>query len=400
MTWSVYQGDALAILRELPDESYDGSLSDPPYGIDFMGHEWDCGVPSAAVWRELLRVLKPGAPLLAYGGTRKYHRLTCAIEDAGFEIRDCLQWLYGQGFPKNYDLGDGLGTALKPAYEPIVLARKPLDGTLEQNLAKHGVGALAIDACRVYTDWEERSEAWKRSGHSARPDAEKIAAPPGTGITCHDLGRWPANVILDEDAGALLDAQTGTRRPGERPAQRAGLGYESTSEGTNGVREVYDAGGGPSRYFYCPKATREERDAGLDDFEAMTGGDATGRDDDSAGTKSPRAGAGRTGGAKNVHPTVKPIALNRYLARLIRVREGARMVVPFCGSGSEMIGALHAGWGHVDGIDNWDVAVAIARARLTHHTGFAESVAQEDGGGAPRKPRALPKQLPMFGEGK
>lgn len=374
----VHKADVLDALRAMPDNSFHGCLTDPPYGLSFMGHQWDHGVPSVEVWREVLRVLRPGAHLLAFGGTRTFHRLTCAIEDAGFEIRDCMSWLYGSGFPKSLDVGKvapafaGHGTALKPAWEPIILARKPLAGTVAANVQRWGCGALAIDASRVdgvVLDSERRASARGASQFFALGDKQE-------GERHSPAGRWPANVVLDEEAGAALDAQSGKRpsasntKPSTGGTIMSGLSGEARPNGyrafANG-NPYRGENGGASRFFYCAKASRAERDAGLEGFAAASGGEATHREDGSPGTRSPRAGAGRNGGSRNVHPTVKPLALAAYLARLILPPvEGTRLLVPFCGSGSEMIGGLRAGWSHVEGIDSWDVAVRIARARLAH----------------------------------
>jgi site-specific DNA-methyltransferase (adenine-specific) len=362
----VHQADVLDALRAMPDNSCHGCLTDPPYGLSFMGHQWDHGVPSTEVWREVLRVLRPGAHLLAFGGTRTFHRLTCAIEDAGFEIRDCMSWLYGSGFPKSLDVGKvapafaGHGTALKPAWEPIIVARKPLEGTVAANVQRWGCGALAIDASRV-PGLADKPGGKIRSvrhfdGHETGR-ADKDAPEP------NPLGRWPANVVLDEEAGAALDAQSGTLRNGGQNAtslSRSPRGASGLDSLTKGTARPGDSGGA-SRFFYCAKASRAERDAGLDGFAIQQtqklnpGGMAARREE---------AGLGL---GRNVHPTVKPLALAAYLARLILPPvEGTRLLVPFCGSGSEMIGGLRAGWSHVEGIDSWDVAVRIARARLAH----------------------------------
>jgi site-specific DNA-methyltransferase (adenine-specific) len=409
---AIHEGDALAILRTLPSDHYHGSLTDPPYGLSFMGHAWDHGVPSAEVWAEVLRCLRPGAHLLAFGGTRTFHRLACAIEDAGFEIRDCMQWIYGSGFPKSLDVskaidkangdwrgkagavtsgnaamggpnyertpkGDpiaaavqwsGHGTALKPAWEPIIVARKPLDGTVAQNVQRWGCGGLAIDACRVGDGGQLQWSTPRDLGYSGGSDSDGVATP-------NALGRWPANVILDEEAGAILDAQTegklhsaGSRQGPQAKWAKASTGgtvYGNTvGAGPCGAR--FGDTGGASRFFYQAKASRAERDAGLEEFEARSRAEATRRKEGSPGSKNAAAGAGGEN-CRNIHPTVKPIALARYLARLILPPiSDARMLTPFSGSGSEVIGALQAGWSHVDGIDSWDVAVRISRARIAH----------------------------------
>lgn len=191
-------GNCLDKLKELPDNSIDSIVTDPPYGLSFMGKKWDYDVPCVEIWKEALRVLKPGGHLLSFGGTRTYHRMVVNIEDAGFEIRDCIQWLYGSGFPKSHNIKDGAfkgyGTALKPANEPIVVARKPLEGTVAQNVAKYGTGAINIDGSRIGT---ESTKSFTGNGNYgansgwANPNTKKVMAGS-------DCGRWPANIILDE----------------------------------------------------------------------------------------------------------------------------------------------------------------------------------------------------------
>jgi site-specific DNA-methyltransferase (adenine-specific) len=418
--YSIATGEVTSILADFVDNAFDGLLCDPPYGFSFMNKAWDYDVPSVALWRECLRVLKPGAPLLAFGGARTYHRLACAIEDAGFELRDCLMWLYGKGFPKSVNVGlvidkaagatreivgarvltgnaaistsekggtygvqvgsiapkeipitapastlakqwHGWGTALKPAYEPILLARKPLDGTIAQNVARWGVGGLAIDGCRI-----------GEIGGTRKSDPKKgpTVAAYGNGLNgggCKpiDGGRWPANLILDENAAALLDAEVG-QRPStpfrENVVDGNVLPFKKRTAGG------YGDAGGPSRFFYTAKVSTREREAGCDGLPLKSSAEMTERsDDDAAGTQHPRAGAGgSTGGARNFHPTLKPIALTTWLARLIRPPQGAVLLVPFAGTGSEMIGALKAEWNGVFGIEREAEYVTIAKARLAH----------------------------------
>ena len=449
---ALHTGDVVEVLRGVADNTFDAVLCDPPYGLSFMGKKWDYDVPSADLWREVLRVCKPGAPLIAFSGTRTYHRTVVQIEDAGFEIRDCIAWMYGSGFPKSLNVGkavdaaagaerpvigsrvltgsaamstaekggtyasntssagrtklvdvtgaatdlaktwDGYGTALKPAFEPAVLARKPLEGTVAVNVAKWGVGALAIDASRVATDWSERPESWKRSGHSAKPDVDKIAAPAGAGINCHAAGRWPANVILDEDAASALDAQTGEWRsnPG---GSRYGIGFKAdvTCEKTKTVS--HSDTGGASRFLYCAKASREERELGCLDLPRRTAAEVTGSHEGAARLDSPRTGAGRTSGARNHHPTVKPVTLTRYLARLIMPPKPGAILVPFAGSGSEMVGAVLEGWPSVVGIEREAEYVTIARARLALAASNPRAFEAE----AERAAKADARQLDMFG---
>ena len=442
--WQVYEGDVRTLIRPLRKhvygaQAFDAVLCDPPYELGFMGKSWDrTGVAfDKRTWALIRSLCKPGAHLLAFGGTRTAHRLFVAVEDGGFEIRDSLAWLYGSGFPKSLDVSKaidkaagaerevvgvrpgheefvgrtdahsagarcdgwdrpwkadpekvkahhlatapasplaktwaGYGTALKPAYEPIVLARVPLDGTMVENVTKWGCGALAIDDCRIATDWSERPESWKRSGHSKKPDAEKIAAPAGQGIECHPKGRWPANVLLDEEAAALLDAQTGTLTSGSSDGFQGEV-TKSVALGAkrNQIRPevIYADSGGASRFFYTAKASREDRNHGLTHLPKHSPGEMVNRKEGSAAMQSPRTGAGRLSGAQNIHPTVKPTDLLEYLAKLILPPKRAtprRLFVPFAGSGSEMIAALRAGWDEVVGIEL--EYASLCRERLTH----------------------------------
>lgn len=424
----ILQGDVLEVLRELPDNCFDGLLSDPPYGFSFMGKKWDYDVPSVEVWREAFRVLKPGAPLLSFGGARTFHRVAVGVEDAGFELRDCLTWLYAKGFPKSLNVGlaidkaagaerevigidedrlrrkpngmqtpgataygysktqqetdaritapatelaqqwDGYGTALKPAWEPIILARKPLEGTVASNVAKWGVGGLAIDACRI----EASSRPLIQSGTKTAPAVDGWGGlgqgSRFSGTT--DEGRWPANLCFDEEAAAQLDAAVGNR-PSRKSVTRNGGGNQGGPVFANRESKARpDSGrnenGGPSRFFFCSKVSTKEREHGCGLLPHRSAGEATGgRQDGSAGLANPRAGAGRTGGAHNHHPTLKPIALTRWLASLIKPpTEDCTLLVPYSGAGSEIIGALQAGWPAVVGIEGEADYIEIANARI------------------------------------
>lgn len=353
--------------------SADALLCDPPYGLSFMGHGWDKSVPGVEVWREVYRVLKPGAFGLVFGGTRTFPFLALALIEAGFELRDTLCWLYGSGFPKSVAIGkaidraagaerevvgkgssgstaiwsdggmgefdltapatpeaarwEGYGTALKPAWEPILLIRKPPEGTNADNAFKWGAGALNIDGARVGIE-QARARSSNADGITRRSMAfwmKEFAGNP-------TAGRWPANLVLDESAAEVLDAQ-----------------------------------GESSRFFYCAKASPAERNAGLEGLEWRSPGEVTGgREDGSAGLDSPRAGAGRTSGNRNYHPTLKPINLCRWLATLLLPpeRETPRtLLVPFAGSGSEMIGAHLAGWDRILGIELDPEYIEIQRRR-------------------------------------
>lgn len=366
MTATIYTGWVEEVLPRLPSDHFAAILSDPPYGLDFMPSRtegWDKQVPSVDVFRELLRVLRPGAFGCVFGHPRLFHRVMINAEDAGFRLRDTVAWTFGQGYPKSKNEAGGLGTALKPAWEPIVLLQKPHPGETVADARAY----LDIDAGRIPADFAERPASWKRSGHSAQPDADKIAAPPGQGIECNPLGRWPANVVLDESAGAELDAQTGTLPTGGKPEvlKRAGIGYGSNAKGHDVTGALYHDSGGASRFFYCAKASTQEREEGLEGFPVLEAEELVGRDGERPGAKNARAGAGRRGGRRNTHPTVKPIALTRWLAAMLRgVNDGAPLLVPYSGVGSEMIGASFAGWREIVGIEHDPAYVAMACARM------------------------------------
>lgn len=363
---TLFRGDCREVLASFDDAVIDAVVTDPPYELGFMGKAWDrAGVAfDPATWAAILRVLKPGGHLLAFGGTRTYHRMTCAIEDAGFEIRDSVLWMYGTGFPKSLNLGDGRGTALKPAHEPIVMARKPLVGTVAANVAAHGTGALNIDACRIDGAPRTTHARGNVKGSNAGQvhnyglgEGYESAAP---------AGRWPANVILDEHAAAMLDAQSGTLKAGVA-GRRGGKGGVVMETGFAAYDESwggYGDAGGASRFFYVAKPSRKERDLGCEHLPEKTGGEATDREDGSAGTQNPRAGAGRTGGARNFHPTVKPIELMRYLVRLV-TPPGGVVLDPFAGSGTTGIAALREGARFV-GVERSEEYTPITVARLQH----------------------------------
>lgn len=363
----LHLGDCIDVMRGYVPEVVDAIVTDPPYGLGFMGKEWDDPRPDGAHFQEWSRawaaeaieVLKPGGHLIAFGGTRTYHRLTCGIEDAGFEIRDCLSWLYGSGFPKSLDVSkaidkaagldgttvpsgpplrrmipgveqnrtgswikddgrefqpgeytpatpeaerwQGWGTALKPAWEPAVLARKPLPGTVAANVTEHGTGALNIDGCRIgpgHANGRGRDgEESARSRYSDR-GGTNIAALPGP-RGGDPSGRWPANVCMDDQAAAHLDAQVAAR---------------------------YDNTPGPSRFFYTAKASTAERDG-------------------------------------TTHPTVKPLALMRWLVRMV-TPPGGTVLDPFAGSGTTLLAARSEGFQSI-GIERDPEYVRQASHRLS-----------------------------------
>jgi DNA modification methylase len=362
--WFLLVGDCRERMAALESNSVDSIVTDPPYELGFMGKRWDAtGIAySVELWSEALRVLKPGGHLLAFGGTRTYHRMTCAIEDAGFEVRDCLQWLYGTGFPKSLNTGDGRGTALKPANEPIVLARKPLIGTVAANVLAHGTGALNIDGCRIGTSKDvpasvSRSAQW--FGTNSESGQESGHDP--------NVGRWPANVLLDEEAARLLDEQAGERR---KETPRTGSLLDGETKGDIDFKRGAKPstpndrgdGGGASRFFYVAKASRRERDKGCEHLPPKSAGEATDRGDDTDGLNSPRAGAGRTGGARNYHPTVKPVQLMRYLVRMV-TPPGGVVLDPFMGSGTTGVATIAEGFRFI-GIERESEYATIAEARI------------------------------------
>jgi DNA modification methylase len=495
----LYTGDSLLVAKDMADNSIDTIITDPPYGLKFMGKEWDHGVPGVEFWKEFLRVAKPGAFLFAFGGTRTFHRLTVAIEDAGWEIRDCVMWLTGQGFPKSLDFAwkmheqacniiemveyensesdtqydmrfvqatylqtpiyacakcgqvlqpfmpkqgiqehrqawaesetcwneqsimerwsnlktpegelyrceictlscglfadgaqgwlyngtppnngttfesyfrpegsgtsyrpqsgeqlykqshaisiecraqafRGFGTALKPAWEPIIVAMKPLDGTFADNALTHGVAGLHIDAGRIETDWSTQyPKSWFTSGTSAESaqdfwgDGNKKSNTVADRIS--NKGRWPANIILDETSAEMLDAQIGILKSGMRKKSKDDLVKKSSSlklAYENKVDRVFSAdSGGASRFFYVAKASKKER------------------------------------GEYNNHPTVKPIALLEYLCKLSETPTGGIVFDPFMGSGSTGIAARNTDRSFI-GIDLNPEYVEIARKRIEH----------------------------------
>ena len=415
MTFVVHHGDCREVMATLDAESVDAVVCDPPYGLSFMGKGWDHGVPGVEFWTEALRVAKPGAHLLAFGGTRTYHRLACAIEDAGWEIRDCVMWVYGSGFPKSHDVSkaidkaagaerevvgpsranvrsdikyggndpshnhgrlgavthppitapatdaarqwSGWGTALKPAWEPIIVARKPLCGTVAENVLTHGTGGINVDECRVgIAAGDQKSEG----GRVLLRHQEKSGYGGGWGTTTANLndgiGRWPANLIHDgseEVVGLFPETKTGGQVP-EASVNR------NTSFECGLHRQFPHAytgdSGSAARFFYCAKASKSDRDEGCEGLSSKPVGVWGGEEDDLSEGKK------RVLPAKNHHPTVKPTALMRYLCRLV-TPPGGIVLDPFTGSGSTGKAAVFEGFDFV-GIEREAEYVEIARARI------------------------------------
>ncbi|WP_099062431.1 site-specific DNA-methyltransferase [Serratia sp. BW106] len=368
MTYQLLQGRCEVALHLLAENSVDAIVTDPPYGLSFMGHKWDYQVPTVEQWAECLRVLKPGGHLLAFGGARTYHRLVVNIEDAGFEIRDQLMWIYGSGFPKSKNLTgehQGKGTALKPAHEPIVMARKPLVGTVEGNVVQFGTGALNIDLCRVPTE-----EALTGGAGGLLSHVRDEKTPESGEWKADQLGRWPANVLHDgsEEVITEFPQNAGARAPvkGTEPTKNGFSGPVKFGGMINRVQGYHHGDqGSAARFFYCAKVSKSERDEGMDRFIPYSASDMTGgRKEGSVGINDPRAGAGRTGGARNNHPTVKPAELMRYLCRLVTPNGGV-VLDPFMGSGSTGKAALLEGYDFI-GIELDPDHLTTAAARIAH----------------------------------
>lgn len=403
MSIHIIQGDCVAVMATLPECSLDAIVTDPPYEIGFMSKGWDkSGVAfDPATWREALRVLKPGGHMVAFGGTRKFHRLACAIEDAGFELRDTvlrvheggevtvqtedcpwlLAWVFGSGFPKSHDfagkrsettgarvirdeftghpLASGWGTALKPAWEPIVLARKPLRGTVAANVLAHGTGALNIDGCRIetadslnggaYSDERKPSESdWVMHGGTIHNSTGSDFVQP--------TGRWPANLIHDgsEEVLQAFPQADSARANGNPNNPRRGANHTATSYGQGDDTPTHDYRdtGSAARFFYCAKAGSHDRHDGLAAPGPQFKRGSTLRD-------AENLGKARRG---NHHPTVKPTDLMRYLCRLI-TPPGGTVLDPFCGSGSTLKAAELEGFSAI-GIELDPAYVEIARRRI------------------------------------
>jgi DNA modification methylase len=357
--FTLYNDDCLNALRNMEDNSIDSCVTDPPYGLSFMGKSWDYDVPKTEIWKEVFRVLKPGGHVLAFFGSRTYHRGVVQIEDAGFEIRDQIMWLYGSGFPKSHNVGNGWGTALKPAHEPIVVARKPITQSVAKNVLEHGTGAINIDECRVELDGDYKSKPNGRPSQTGLPDnydPEKANQPD-------DKGRWPANVLHDGSDEVVQNfPNTSSREPGIRKKPHQTNSMAGTLNTTGKVEVGYGDSGSAARFFYCAKASKSDKDEGLEDFLAkkivtwQTGNGASG--------KPSSMSAGRDTEYKNIHPTVKPTDLMKYLCRLVTPKNGT-VIDPFMGSGSTGKAAAQEGFKFI-GIEMSPEYFEIAEARVKH----------------------------------
>ena len=350
----IIHGDCLQIMKAMEENSISCIVTDPPYGLHFMGKDWDqfknerspldSGKFSKSAagdagryndkrndefeefiftWGiEALRIMKPGGHLLMFGSPRRFHRQTAGLEDAGFEIRDCLMWLYGSGFPKSHNhFGlEGYGTALKPAWEPVVMAMKPCEGTFKKNAEKWGQSGVNIDDCRIGPPISQQLGGWHHE-HLQNDDGWKGSIQNEK----TPKGRWPSNVLLDEEASALLDEQSG----------------------------------GASRFFYCAKASRNERNIGLEDFPCSRTTDGCIRSNPHTARQYQANSALR----KNIHPTVKPLKLVEYLIKLVMPPKEGVLLDPFAGSGSTLLAAKKLGVKCI-GIEKVEEYCDIARARL------------------------------------
>jgi site-specific DNA-methyltransferase (adenine-specific) len=399
---TVFLGDCRDVLKTIPDNSIDSVVTDPPYELGFMGKSWDStGIAyDVKVWEECLRVLKPGGHLVAFGGSRTYHRLGVAIEDAGFEIRDTIAWISSKTFPKSLNVSkaidkklgverkvvgssrgvgvsaadnvhgginrgavgvkqvavdipvteagsdeakhwDGWGTGLKQVVEPVVLARKPLDGTVAENTLTWGVSGLNIDATRI----PGRVQKGAANNFIFTPGSDSDDGyVKGTGAHFHNKGRWPANLILDEDSAELLDEQSGVSRDGVavRRNGNSGAGMFPVKIADDSADVGFGGQGGASRFFYVAKASKRDRNEGLENA--------------------------------NAHPTVKPTALMRYLIKLV-TPEGGTVLDPFTGSGSTGKAALLDDY-HFIGAELTEEYLPIIEGRLeyAHNTPGEETL--------------------------
>ena len=390
---NLIHGDSLDKLQDLAENSVDTIITDPPYGLSFMGKRWDYDVPSVELWRETLRVLKPGGTALIFAGSRTSHRMAVNVEDAGFTIKDTIMWLYGSGFPKATDISKQLdkgherkvvgtqklqGTArrmkggnygdfsgedtadvinltepatpeaklwngwkshgLKPSYEPIIVAMKPNDGTYANNALKHGVSGLNIDGGRI----ENNGKSTARERNIAIQGGNFKAGEFKTdGVTAggHSQGRFPANIILDEEAGELLDEQSGELKSGVAGKKSKGYGVADIDRkfGEGKADTIPDEGygfndkGGASRFFYCAKSSKSERTHG--------------------------------GTITNGHPTIKPLKLMEYLVKLTATPTGGTVLDPFMGSGTTGLACKNQGRDFI-GIEREAEYIEIAKNRI------------------------------------
>ena len=462
-TYKLLNGDCLDKLKELQENSIDSIVTDPPYGLSFMGKKWDYDVPSQAIWEECLRVLKPGGHLLAFAGSRTYHRMAVRIEDAGFDIRDQIMWIYGSGFPKSHNVGkavdkiegndrevvgttthsqkgvklaeertnvgagafgearegeitkgqsdwEGWGTALKPAHEPIVMARKPFKGSVAENVLEYGVGGINVDGCRIGNESRTYDLTMTGGNFETTNGGKNIKSDTKT-----VEGRFPANIIFectcdnpvvkentnqpytykdknyseqgflpnvnavapynynDTNSGVvhtdpncpcyILDKQSGNRKGFasqncNNQKLYGGNALNKSSTTRDGFKVGFNDEGGASRFFYCPKASKKDRDAGLEVEAKSIKGRDEGQDKMAVAYKA------RPTERQNIHPTVKPTDLMTYLIRLVTPKGGI-VLDPFMGSGSTGKAAMREEFRFV-GIEREKEYMEIAEQRIDY----------------------------------
>ncbi len=433
-------GDCLEVMKGMPDNSIDTIITDPPYGLSFMGKKWDYKVPSIKIWQECLRVLKPGGTALIFAGSRTQHRMAVNVEDAGFILKDCIMWLYGSGFPKASDISKNidkiagkerkiigtkqhqypdsphLGTykkvnissdgifqsenkntnlsaipitapatpeatlwngwksfGLKPAYEPILCCMKPNEGSYANNALKWGVAGLNIKESRIPYKIEDAKNRLSRDGKDkARKNITKGFLGFATAEETHtniEAGRYPANVILDDSPEVMNEFEKHkTSGNSYRPTGSRGKGIINGDIPFNkglkrkGAILGYDDSGSPSRFFYCAKASKVERNRGCEELEEKYNDDSR-KDKNAISCNNPR-NSNRSGTPKkNSHPTVKPLALMKYLCTLTKTPTGGIVLDPFCGSGTTLMACKELKR-HYVGIDDIHEYCEIARRRV------------------------------------
>ena len=411
--YSLHLGNCLDTLKGIPDNSVDSIVTDPPYGISFMSKKWDYDVPSVEIWCECLRVLKPGGYLLSFAGTRTQHRMAVNIEDAGFEIRDMIAWVYSSGFPKSHNVScaidksfghpnrgraiptastyqasdvdkenkltsndvtpykpltdeakdwQGWGTALKPACEPITMARKPLEGTVSNNVLKYGVGAINIDATRVPMDENDFNKLSAgvdkiRERGGVMDNSWKNSSDLSGANPANPLGRWGANLIHDGSQEVLdlfPDAKGGSW------VQTDGARHFNNNGKATSPRRLGDdkSTGSAARFFYCSKSNKRDRNEGLEDLEPKQ------YSHDGRETRNETAYQRNDSVASNHHPTVKPTDLMRYLVRMV-TRRGGTVLDPFMGSGTTGKAAMLEGVNFI-GCELDEEYLKIAEKRIQH----------------------------------
>jgi site-specific DNA-methyltransferase (adenine-specific) len=418
MTYQILHGNNLDILPTLADNSIDSIVTDPPYELGFMGKKWDSsGIAySVELWQQCLRVLKPGGHLLAFSGSRTYHRMVVAIEDAGFEIRDMISWISNKTFPKSLDISkaiekasgvkvkqgtefnvaggiannptpqgeardamrhspvtdagkqwQGWGTGLKPTVEPIVMARKPVEGTIANNVLTYGTGGLNIDGSRIGT----QDNLAKKYPNGPGGEHFRGGSAPAQQWVQPLQGRWPANLILDEDTAELLDQQTNhLHAAGNKKDTADGFdkSYESSSYEMSykgRANRTHNDSGGASRFFYVAKASKRDRNEGLDELDDSGqhkwNGSVGHR---GVGDYYPDGTPRPVNPMKNFHPTVKPTSLMEYLIKLVTPPNGT-VLDPFTGSGSTGKAAVLQGFDFI-GIEMTEEYLPIIEGRLKH----------------------------------